>query len=379
MTNDIVSSTKSSSASTCALNDEQFHQALTTIIDSLERLSQEIPSDHVPERGDSYHQRVQLLWDESQALCRRFEADNAGEPERILQQQAAFRERTAPWFSQSWIAQRARSKPSGFAGDFEMLVKLYDQKTPARGIGGYLDLCIQDLPLARAVRARLASARATLLQEIAARSGSIRILDIASGPCREYLDWPECGKETSVEVVAMDNDLEALAYVASHVCPQLPRNTALKPVRYNALRTRSSETTIEAFGKFDIVYSVGLCDYLTDEHLIRLLGAWNEVLNEGGMLYIAFKDTLQYDKTPYQWHLDWFFYQRTLEDVLQLYFAAGFDTSQFVIDRDATGIIITFLSRKQSLNRLRFDAAHAPRRRTVATTPVESKSSSSLH
>jgi hypothetical protein len=150
----------------------------------------------------------------------------------------------------------------------------------------------------------------------------------------------------------------------------------LRPVRHNALRTRSAKATIQQFGRFDLIYSVGLCDYLTDAHLIALLSAWRETLQEGGVLYVAFKDTLEYDHTPYQWHLDWYFYQRTHEDVLDLYRAAGFDVEALKISRDDTGIITNYVYHDQPSTIRRVDPSHAaePRTSRLHTTADVSES-----
>lgn len=335
--------------------DREFIARVQVFKEQLQALDQCIDDLQQPELGDIFHQQVLAVFKQSQNFCRLFELQHAGEHALLRAAQQFFRQEIGPWFCKSWIANRAHGKPSGFAGDYEMLIKLYDEATPARGLGGYIDLCILDLPLARAVRGRLAAARAFLLAEIASRNRPTRILDIASGPCREYNDWPIT--QQPVEVVALDNDKQALNYVRQQVVSHLPASCGLYPERYNALRTRSSEATLRNFGSFDIIYSVGLCDYLTDEHLIGLFAGWRETLNEQGALYIAFKDTERYDKTPYQWHLDWFFYQRTESDVVSLYERAGFDLDSIQTSRDSTEIIINFLSRATSSRILRIDRA----------------------
>jgi hypothetical protein len=119
----------------------------------------------------------------------------------------------------------------------------------------------------------------------------------------------------------------------------------LQTVRYNALRTRSAKKNIELFGRVDVLYSAGLCDYLTDDTLIPMLSGWWDTLADGGVLYVAFKDAELYDKTPYQWHLDWHFYQRTQDDCWRLFREAGFDLPAMEMTRDATGIIMNFISR----------------------------------
>jgi len=343
-----------------------FEEDVALFKQRLSEIDAEVADDAVPVVNDAIHQRVLAAFTDSQTACREFEKSHLDDPQVVKDVQEGFRIETDPWFSKSWIANRARTKPSGFAGDFEMLVKLYEEATPARGLGAYLDLCISDLPLARAVRARMTSAREFLMDDISARSGDVRILDIACGPCREYRDW-EGVEGKNLEVVAMDNDPIALDYVKNQVMPNLPFSTVLRPVRYNALRTRSAKTTTKNFGKFDIIYSVGLCDYLTDEHLIKMFSAWHETLEEDGVLLIAFKDTEQYDHTPYQWHLDWFFYQRTVQDVLDLYENAGIDTGAMELTRDTTGIITNFVSRRNPTKSFRVDGAQQP------AAPVQSK------
>lgn len=340
--------------------DAEFRKSILEFKSRMQDLDRRVDAEQHPQVGDAYHSEVLDAFEASQRACREFERRIGDDVDYLRTVQRQFRNDIAPLFCKSWIAQRAHSKPSGFAGDFEMLVKLYDRATPARGLGGYIDLCILELPLARAVRARLAAARHLLLAEIAARTGLVRILDVASGPCREYLAWPAMQQE--VEVVAMDNDKLALEYVQQTVVPGLPPGMRLLPERYNALRTRSAEATRRNFGSFDIIYSVGLCDYLTDAHLVSLFSGWRETLNDDGALYIAFKDTEQYDKTPYQWHLDWFFYQRTESDVLSLYEQAGFDLRGMKTTRDETHIIINFLTRQDGSQIRRVDSAevHAP-------------------
>ena len=324
-----------------------FAEEVEPLREQLSRLDGEIAADAVPQVGDAFHQRVREAVVDSVAACKRIEDEFRHDEPLVREIQQAFRSATAPWFDRSWFANRARTKPSGFPGDYQMLRTLYDQAMPptqARGLGGYLDLCLMDSPLANAVRSRLADAREFLIREAQSRSGDVRILDIASGPCREYVDWPAMPDQKQVEVIAMDSDPEALQFVEENVADRLD-TASLKPVRYNALRTRSAASNRKNFGSFDIIYSVGLCDYLTDRHLVSMLGAWRDTLNDGGVLYVAFKDTEHYDETLYQWHLDWFFYQRSCDDVLELYRAAGFDVDAMELKRDDTGIIVSYTSR----------------------------------
>jgi extracellular factor (EF) 3-hydroxypalmitic acid methyl ester biosynthesis protein len=334
-----------------------FEKQVKAFTHDLALIEKEIDGSFVPEYEDSIHRRLLDAVEVSVDACRGFEASCGDDRELLRVVQSEFRRTTEPWFSQCWIANRARSKPSGFAGDYEMLVKLYERKTPATGIGIYLDMICMDLPLACAVRGRLEMIRRFLLQEVSSRGAvdPVRILDIASGPCREYFDWPS--RTHAIEALAMDSDPPAVEYVNSIVAPRVTSPSRLESIQYNAFRTRSSEATIKKFGRFDIIYSVGLCDYLTDDVLIKLLSAWYETLAENGVLFVAFKDTRRYDQTIYQWHLDWFFYQRTVQDVFELYDKAGFDLGNIETCRDETGVITGFVTRRDPSRQLRIDTA----------------------
>lgn len=339
---------------------EFFSKDVAEFKRQLAQLESEIEKDAIPQRDDEFHKRTQSALQQSQAACRQFERQHQDDPDLVKEVQARFRSETGVWLTQSWFINRAWTKPSGFSGDYEMLLKIYEEMTPARGLGAYLDLCLGDLQLSQAVRGRKDLVREYLVKEIASREGDVRIMDIACGPCREFLDWPEF-EGRNIEVIAMDNDPVALEYIEAAVAPQLPPSTTLKPVRFNAMRARNADATKAKYGTFDIIYSVGLADYLTDEHLIGIFSGLGETLSEGGSLVIAFKDTEQYDETPYQWHLDWFFYQRTVEDVLNVYDMAGFNTDKMELTRDSTGIIVNYVSHRAPDCIRRLDAAELPR------------------
>jgi extracellular factor (EF) 3-hydroxypalmitic acid methyl ester biosynthesis protein len=354
--------------------DQFFTKEVEGFNQCLSQLDSEIEAEAVPQRDDAFHQRTLEAFQASQDACRMFEEEHRDDTTLVREVQDRFREETEPWLGRSWFAHRARTKPSGFAGDYDMLLKIYAQATPARGLGGYMDLCLMDSQLAQAVRARMVAVRDFLIREIESREGDVRILDIACGPCKEYNDWPAASNGRKVEIVALDSDQNALDYVGSHVADGL-HTADLQAIRYNALRTRSAAANKRNFGEFDVIYSVGLCDYLPDEHLIGMLGAWRETLKDDGVLYVAFKDAERYDKTLYQWHLDWFFFQRTQQDVLNLYEAAGFDVDRIETTRDETGIIINFIDRRPSAGWARFDGAEGasaarPKRRRVAKSPT---------
>lgn len=287
--------------------------------------------------------------------CRRLDAEIQDDPDLLKSCQERLRAETAPWCNQSWIIHRARSKPRGFPGDYQMLMAIYDGIPIARGLGGYLDKLCLKMTLGRAVDSRMKYTRRFLQQELAQREGDVSILNVASGPCREYRNALLGPVLRSIRVKCVDSDEGALKYVSRHVAKSTPKNLVFNCYQHNVLRMRSAEAVIEKFGRNDIIYSVGLADYLPDKLLIPILTAWRESLQPEGVLFLGFKDALRYDKVEYQWLMDWHFLQRTELDCLSLLEQAGYDPDQLEISRDETGVILQYIYRPKTSVSYRVD------------------------
>ncbi len=357
--------------------DQFFAEDVAALTAGLADLEERIEPLELPE-NDAVLGELEVLMGRALEACRRLDAEIGDDADLLKATQQRFREATAPWCGQSWIIHRARSKPRGFPGDYQMLSAIYDGIPVSRGLGGYLDRACLKMTLGRAVDARMRDARRFLQNELASREGDVAILDIACGPCREYrgglqLDRPQ----QSVHVTCVDSDESALNYVSRNIAKTTPRNIRFDCVRHNALRMRSPGAIVKTFGRSDIIYSVGLADYIPDKLLIPMLSGWRGALNPGGVVYVAFKDSRRYDKVEYQWLMDWHFLQRTEEDCRRLMELAGYDMEQVETSRDETGVIIHYVSRTNVPAYVRFDREEEPQvplaiQRTQKTTSVPS-------
>lgn len=291
----------------------------------------------------------------SRAACQSAGEQLRDDPDQLREVQARFRDEIAHWFDQSWFMHRAKTKPRGYPGDFEMLTAIYEGLPKSSGFGELLDRYFLKSDLAKAVCSRLDAVQKFLIRETLQRAEKISILNVASGPGREYSSGFRAGSH-SVALKCVDTDADALQYLREHIDPEMESSVDVTCYRYNALRMASSKANRDQFGESDIIYSVGLCDYIPDRHMIKILQGWRESVSRNGIVYVAFKDARRYVAAEYQWHVDWHFFERTESDCRELFSQAGYDMQRLEMFRDDTGIIMNFVARQPS-RQFRIDPA----------------------
>jgi hypothetical protein len=105
----------------------------------------------------------------------------------------------------------------------------------------------------------------------------------------------------------------------------------------------NARKNVSEFGRFDIIYTIGLLDYLSDEILVRLIRSLYATLHPGGVLIAVFKDCDQYDTEDYHWLVDWTgFLQRTAEESRRLLDKAGIPSDAVNIQRTIDRVMIFY-------------------------------------
>jgi extracellular factor (EF) 3-hydroxypalmitic acid methyl ester biosynthesis protein len=356
--------------------DSFFGEQVPQFIQSLERLR------HQAESADrATHERLTIeltqAINRSLEQCADLEHKLDDYPKLLKAVQIRYRETIWPWFGSSWFMCRALNKPRGYPGDFELLTAIYNGEVKSPGLGACLDRYFLQTTLARAVVARMQSVRTFLLDELDHRHGQIHVLNVASGACREYESGFQPPADVRFRLTCVDNDPLALEFVKNEVAPRCSPSIEWEITRYNALRMTSVRHSHEKFGRPDLLYSVGLCDYIPDNYLVPMLRAWRETIGDGGAVYVAFKDGDRYSKTEYQWLTDWYFYQRSAAECTSLFAGAGYDLADLHCYRDATGVILNFVSRSRVPAEVRVDRAEAmPKAPQMAPEVAQSETGS---
>ncbi len=276
-----------------------------------------------------------------EAICRAWEHRAGDDQETIRRKQEEFRRRTDKWFATSYFMQRARTWPRGYPGDFEIIERAYDGQPLSSGLGRLLDQYFLTTTLAHAIRYRRALMRELLAEKMRAHHG-LRILNIGCGPCREIVELASVIRDTSARAVCVDHDPEALAYATLRLNEhQLQDHVELR--RYNALRMVHAQRNVREFGRFDVIYAIGLLDYLADDAAVRLLNALHGTLKPGGELIAVFKDCDRYDTTDYHWLVHWTgFLQRTRHQSWRLLQLAGLPCDAVTVQRSQDDVMIFY-------------------------------------
>jgi SAM-dependent methyltransferase len=280
---------------------------------------------------------------EMMAECENF-GRNLGADRQVLKEtQVRFRQKTDPIISKSYAMNRTRVWPQGSQGDYKTLELAYKSMPLSEGIGYYLDLFIMDLPLAHAVRNRIRKLEDILRNEIMQREQP-SLLNIACGSSRELMGLVPEIKASRARITCIDTDNDALSFAQSRLT-YTGIADQLEFRKYNALRLFDYDQALSDFGKQDVIYSVGLFDYLPSDFLVKIFTTLYRLLNERGTLILAFKDAARYNHHFFHWLVDWDgFQQRREEDFMKVIAEAGIPHSSLTEIREESGIIVFYLA-----------------------------------
>lgn len=353
---------RAATKSPAALVEEFFDRDVSDLQRVLSEIETRIPATQAADCDATLDQLTQAI-DRCLSACERVAEALGDDESQLLAVRARFREAIRPWFEQSWFMHRGTTKPRGFAGDYMILNAIYENVPKVGGVGGYLDRYFLKSDLARAVRSRLDCVQKFLVRETLDRAELMSILDVASGPGREFtsvfsgrVDSAKAMRTKFIALKCIDIDQEALDHLRDRVDADAKDAIDVSCHRYNALRMSSVKANLQNFGECDMIYSVGLCDYIPDRQMIAILSGWRGSVNPHGIVYVAFKDVTRYRPAQNQWLVDWHFFPRVEADCRRLFTAAGYDADALEMFRDETGVIMNFVARQPALRRARVDA-----------------------
>ncbi|MCM8771443.1 MAG: PilZ domain-containing protein [Candidatus Omnitrophica bacterium] len=234
-----------------------------------------------------------------------------------------FRKLVSYWTTKGIIVKNALEKPRGYPGDYELLEMIYNNRAVSEGIGFFYDKDFLDNDYAIGVRERKNEMK-NILREfiVSCNSNKINILNLACGACREIRELfieDNFMTEKEINFVCLDQDEQALQFSKNNL-DRIPKNIQFRFLKENVinLSVKNKAKLPDLQCNFDMVYTIGLADYLPDRVLKSLLKFSYDILQSKGKLVIAHKDIERYKPLQPNWFCDWNFYFRNEENLINI-------------------------------------------------------------
>jgi extracellular factor (EF) 3-hydroxypalmitic acid methyl ester biosynthesis protein len=218
---------------------------------------------------------------------------------------------------------RAFHKPFGYPGDYEVMRFIYEK--PFEGPNLFaksLSLAFDQTKAARAVRYRKDLVKRQIADLIEG-DRPLRILAVACGPAQEILELlQETAKLPPIEIVLFDQDKGALACAYRRLMPLVDARhqgrVKLVYLHESIKRLLRDSELFADFGFFDLIYSVGLFDYLRLPTAVVLARNLEARLLPGGRLLIANMVPDMSSRWYMEHHLDWWLTLRSRPELLDM-------------------------------------------------------------
>jgi extracellular factor (EF) 3-hydroxypalmitic acid methyl ester biosynthesis protein len=182
------------------------------------------------------------------------------------------------------FTRRSFKKPRGYAGDAVLLDYMYGiphsehEISDATPLGRWICNYASNTLAPRAVRRRM-NLTAELIDRVCAERRGARILSLASGHGRELQISHAARSDVAALIVAFDQDEASLAEVEATAPSRNVRAVHGSIARLIAGR--------HDFSGFDLVYAMGLFDYLEDRAARRLVEVMYDMLGPGGTILVG--------------------------------------------------------------------------------------------
>lgn len=233
-----------------------------------------------------------------------------------------FRNIVFKWISKNPFMKRGLEKPRGYPGDYMMMEMGYDQVILEGGVGldSELDrLCYKKY---RAIPLRKDKIREIIRECLeASNKQRLRILTLGGGPCREWLELERVAQrkwgEGRVFLSYLDQDDEATKFARSHI----QKNKLISKTEYyneSLLSFTKSAKWKDHHKQYDLVYILGVGDYLGDSFLADIISQALNLITKGGRFVITQKDRTRFNLVFLDWFCDWNFVKRNENEFSRL-------------------------------------------------------------
>lgn len=223
----------------------------------------------------------------------------------------------------------AYQKPHGYAGDYEIIDRIYQNYTSIQPHLTKWDIYWQKLAPSDAVRNRVKYFSLLLNNHLNNKlsNKNLNVLNLASGPGRDLLYFLEKHPYANVYIDCIEQDPNAIKH-ASELCKDHLRK--LNFIQKNVVRFRTEE-------KYDLIWSAGLFDYFDDKFFVHMLKKLKNMVTSEGEIVIGNFSTAN-PIQPLMEIIEWHLHHRTPRKLKELAAIAGFDTKKVMVRKESSGV-----------------------------------------
>lgn len=198
-------------------------------------------------------------------------------------------------------------KPHGYAGDYEIIDKIYTKWVSPEPLLANWDHFFHSQAATNAVKNRKQYFIELLKEVKRENTNGCTVLSVGSGPGRDVFDFCSVNGTERINFDCIDMDSNAINY-SKEVCREYSDLIAFHC--HNIFRYRAKEL-------YDLVWAAGLFDYLDDRRFVFLLKHLRSMINTGGRLIIGNFSTYNPSR-DYMEAGDWYLFHRSEEELYSL-------------------------------------------------------------
>ncbi|WP_447971781.1 class I SAM-dependent methyltransferase [Nitrospira sp. M1] len=218
-------------------------------------------------------------------------------------------------------------KPHGYAGDFEIIDKIYrNHLSPIPELQNW-DRFVHYQPAFKAVKNRLSYFLEEMWDLKLAYPQGASVLNLASGPGRDMLESFRVIGNSKIHIDCVEQDATAIQYAQSLCGDYLER---ISFIHRNVCRFSPKK-------HYDLIWSGGLFDYFNEKLFKRMLTRFLGALKKNGKLVIG-NFSENNPTQSYMDFFDWVLFHRSRETLGRLAIECGVSPKNFWIEQEPEGV-----------------------------------------
>ncbi len=246
-------------------------------------------------------------------------------PEEFKSRQRYLQEQLNPLLYGPELNNRIYQKPFGYAGDFVIMNYICDyQGDKYLGTASYemlLNSYVCNMPTTRSNPLRIKYIISNILRMMNADK-ALYVLSVACGSAMELFEIMDRGQvKGDLNFTCFDLEPKAIEFIQKRLAgldEALKRRVSVRLINDNALNIIRRKALRESIGGHDLVYAIGLYDYLNDNIANKLTAALFSLVKPGGKLIVVNISLEQgIYRAYYEMIGEWYMYHRTKDDMLK--------------------------------------------------------------